>query len=203
MKPERHVIYLALLMLVMALPASIGRADTIYMKDGVVRQGRIISENDKEVVLDQNIKGIRAQVHIPKTDIERIERTKEGKGTSGEGFSEENERLAKELDEYYAKARMNDPGKFEYDCEAVPDDQGIFRFRDKGRMWKTHTDLCVSYCEKAMDAGRKRIALLQQFPDTPQFKKDIESTKTLMTQVYAFEVKVLADRARKGRGAEK
>ena len=39
--------------------------------------------------------------------------------------------------------------------------------------------------------------LLKEFPDRPQFTKEIQVTKDKMTQIYALEVKVLAERGKK------
>jgi tetratricopeptide (TPR) repeat protein len=155
------------------------------------------------VVLEATAKAEKADLHIPKANIARIEREKdEQRPPAPTDPMKESERLAKELAEYYTKARMNAPAKFEYEYEAAPDDEGIFRFKDQGRQWRYRSDLCIGYCEKAMETGRKRLALLKKSPDTPKLKEDVQSTKAIIVQIYAFEQKVLANRGRKGRGGE-
>ena len=198
-----------IIMSMLVFGMSSGRADTVVLKDATVKEGKIVSEDIKEVVLEMIVRETKAQIHIPKADVERIERTQGDKGALQEQAKppkgaepadpmRENEQLAKELAEYYTKARKNGPSNFEHDCDAVPDDKGIVHFRDKGRRWRARTDLCVSYCEKVMDAGRKRIALLQRFPDNPQFQKDIGSTKGTMAQTNALETWALSNRERRG-----
>ena len=197
---ERDFIRGAVLILFVGVTAGVGWADTVYLKDGTVKQGKIVSEDDNKVVLEQDIKGVKATIHIPRADIGRIERDKEGEmPAEAADPAKESERLAKQMDEYCAKARANVPSSFKYEYEPFPDDRGVFRFKDNGRMWKARTDLCVSYCEKAMDVGRKRIALLRKFPDNPQFQKDSDSTKTRIVEMYTLEQKVLLDREKKGR----
>lgn len=197
---KRDFVRVAVLILFVGVTAGVGWADTVYLKDGTVKQGKIVSEDDNKVVLEQDIKGVKATIHIPRADIGRIERDKEGeKPAEAADPAKESERLGKEMDDYYAKARANDPSSLKYEYDPFPDDQGIFRFTDHGRAWRARTDLCVSYSEKAMDVGRNRIVLLRKFPDNPQFKKDIESTKTRVVEIYTLEQKVLADRRTKGR----
>jgi hypothetical protein len=73
---RRDFIGVAVLILFVAVIASVGWADTVYLKDGTVKQGKVVSEDDKEVVLEQQIEGVKATIHIPKADTGRVERDK-------------------------------------------------------------------------------------------------------------------------------
>ena len=113
------------------------------------------------------------------------------------------EELEALFEEYSAKARASQPSNFDYGYERFLDGQNIYRFKPKSAiMWRFQSDLCVSFCRKAREVGVKRIALLREFPDRPQFTKEIQVTKDKMTQIYALEVKVLAERGTIGRAAQ-
>ncbi len=113
----------------------------------------------------------------------------------------ENERLEALLQEFNVKARANQPRNFEDQMgfEKYVSADGLYRFKDNGRKWRAQTDVCIGYCEKAMETGRKRIALLRKFPDRPSFARDVDTTKSVMVQIYQLQQGVLMERERKGR----
>ena len=63
----------------MTVWAAPGRGDTVYLKDGVQKEGKILEETDDEVVLEMTIIGMKASLHIKKDEIDHIERTKSRK----------------------------------------------------------------------------------------------------------------------------
>jgi len=115
----------------------------------------------------------------------------------------ENEKMEAQLAEYNVKAQANRPSSFEtqmgYEKFIAAD--GVYHFKDGGRAWRARTDYCVSYCEKALELGRKRIALLRKYPDRPVFARDVDQTKSMMVTIYQLEQGVLMTRNRKGRAA--
>jgi hypothetical protein len=115
----------------------------------------------------------------------------------------QNELMEQQLAEYNVKAQANNPAKFEttmgYEKYIAAD--GVYHFKDKGRAWRARTDLCVSYCEKALDVGRKRIALLRKYPERPSFTSDVNTTKSTMVTIYQLEQSALMTRDRTGRAA--
>jgi hypothetical protein len=111
------------------------------------------------------------------------------------------ERLEEQFEDFAAKAKANDPAGFnDYGYERFLDQNGIYPFKkESARRWRDRSDLCVGLCQKAEQAGGKWIVLMKKFPDRPQFVRQIEVVKSKITQVYALQVKVYADRGRKGR----
>lgn len=65
-----------LLIPILALAAicSIAHADVIHLTDGTIRHGRIVEENDKEVVVDFGVGSISLVTRIPREKIVRIEK---------------------------------------------------------------------------------------------------------------------------------
>ena len=114
---------------------------------------------------------------------------------------QECERLEEQFEDFAAKAKANDPAGFnDYGYERFLDQNGIYPFKkESARRWRDRSDLCAGLCQKAEQAGGKWIVLMKKFPDRPQFVRQIEVVKSKITQVYALQVKVYADRGRKGR----
>jgi hypothetical protein len=65
--------YIIVPVVVLLAAAWIASADTIYMKDGSTREGRVLSETDDAVVLDMVVGGANARITVNKNDIDRIE----------------------------------------------------------------------------------------------------------------------------------
>ena len=67
-------------LLILCLQAASGEQDVLVLKDGTSRTGRIVSESEREIVLETFIKSAKGQVvgsaklTIAKSDIEKIER---------------------------------------------------------------------------------------------------------------------------------
>jgi tetratricopeptide (TPR) repeat protein len=66
--------WLGILAAGLVLGTSAGHADVVHLTDGTTKEGKVIEESDDEIVLEMNIRGIKASLHILKKEIESIER---------------------------------------------------------------------------------------------------------------------------------
>lgn len=85
---------------------------------------------------------------------------------------------------------------YAYDCFLSPDN--IYHFRDKGKSWRYHSNVCMSYCEEAMSQARKRRAILAKYPERPQSQSEVDAVKNFIVQVYNHKISVMAQYNKKG-----
>jgi hypothetical protein len=110
----------------------------------------------------------------------------------------ESANLEAKMQQAWAKAQANHPGRFQYAYNAFEHPDGIYHFRDKGKSWRAHSDACVNYCDEAMTAARKRRALLAKYIERPQTQGEMEAIKNFIIQVYNFKVNVQSQYNKKG-----
>lgn len=91
---------LAMSVFVLLAAAAVAGADVVYLKDGTVREGRIVSQNDEVLVLEVAAGGAKARMTIPSADIDRIE----AKATGQEVLDDEYKTRLAKLDRTSADA---------------------------------------------------------------------------------------------------
>jgi len=109
----------------------------------------------------------------------------------------EMEKLEAEAAEAYAKALATDPNRQQYAYRKWRDTDGIYRFKDKGKKWRRYSDLCMSYCRKAIEANKKRLDLMRKYYH--KFRGYIPGVKAAMVRAYQFQVRIAAHYNKKGR----
>lgn len=62
--------------LVLLLAPPLLLADVVHLKDGSRKDGKIVESNDKEVILEIQVKGLKAAVRIPMSKVQSIEKKK-------------------------------------------------------------------------------------------------------------------------------
>jgi hypothetical protein len=133
-KLARYFIFIFLLSVLLLSLHSHARADVIHLKDGRKITGRIISEDDTEVIIERGT----MRAGIPRKDIERIERGPEaGKETSAASAEQE----IKRAEDLYAKGHYR---------EAASIFKRVLRGGDKSEEVKRMAGLCDSLaCAKS------------------------------------------------------
>ena len=76
MSPKSNTIWVVIVAALLILRQGGGMADTVYKTDGTAKEGRVVAESEDEIVLEMTIGGMKASIHIPKSEIARIVRSK-------------------------------------------------------------------------------------------------------------------------------
>ncbi|MEW6355571.1 MAG: tetratricopeptide repeat protein [Planctomycetota bacterium] len=111
---------------------------------------------------------------------------------------EEIERLEETIAANYAKAKAIDPCSrdFKYGYDAFKSADGLYHFVDDGKEWRKRSESCIRYCEKALDASKKKLELCRKYPT--QYRAQISQCKADMIRIYELMMRTIANRDCKG-----
>jgi len=109
---------------------------------------------------------------------------------------QEIERLEAAAAEYAAKAKAIDPRQGTYPTDAFPSADGLYHFLDDGKEWRRRSELCIEYCQKALEAGKKRLELMRKYPQV--YSRDMFYAKRDMVTIYQLMMRTVLDRNKVG-----
>ena len=108
------------------------------------------------------------------------------------------ERLEEIIATSYAKAKAINPSNrnFKYGYDSFRSADGLYHFVDDGKEWRRRSDSCIRYCEKALEASKKKLELCRKYPT--RYRSDISRCKLEMIRIYEMMMQTIASRDRKG-----